>query len=192
MANWNSICLTNISQVPSQRAFYFKNFHIGQEMNFRIRTCQRGSTGSMVIEAAVGYGLIMIIALLMLRASASVSTAQQWTVTQSMTDVYLTRESALGNRVPFADLTGGDSQWPTYPNVSESTVTIGKLPGAQPVTALLRRTKRPDENNLPETGGQGTETSNPGAMEGWKLQSFLVYRVGSREYVKSRTVFRVR
>ena len=73
-----------------------------------------------------------------------------------------------------------------------TTVEVGKLPGGFPVTATLHRTKHPDANNLIDAGGSGTAATNPAGMEAWKLQSYLIYDIGDRNYVKSRTMLRVR
>ena len=148
--------------------------------------------GSLVIEAAIGYGVMMMIALLMFKAARSVTATQQWTVVQSLTDAFMTRESALGNRTPFDSIAGSGSSWPVYPNTTTSTVEVGRLPGGMPVTATLHRTRHPDPNNLIEAGGTGNSNTNPAGMEAWKLQSYLIYQVGDRNYVKSRTMLRVR
>ena len=71
-------------------------------------------------------------------------------------------------------------------------MTLGKLPGGQEVTGTLYRTRIPDANNLTTAGGTGTATTNPSGTEAWKVQSILSYTVGDRQYVKSRTVMRIR
>ena len=146
----------------------------------------------MVLEAAVGYGVLLIVALLLLKGSRTVAAAQQWTVRQAMTDAYLTKESALGTRWPFDDFKLNGSPWPTYPSIDEETVTVGRMPGGLPVTATVRRTKFPADDNLASAGGAGSELTNPAQTEAWKLQSLLLFKVGDRDYIKSRTVLRVR
>jgi hypothetical protein len=153
------------------------------------RSQQRGSA---LIEISVSYAALTIVSLLILKASVNSISTQNWTVKQSLTDAYITRESALASRVPFADLTSGSSLWPLFPNKATSVVTIGKLPGAATVTATLHRTRIPDGNNRTVAGGSGTEETNPSDSEAWKLQSILVYNVGEKEYVKSRTMLRIR
>lgn len=148
--------------------------------------------GSALIEISLSYATLVIIALLTLKASVNATSSQAWTVRQSMSDAYIMRESALASRIPFSEVTGTTSPWALSPSVTTSTVTIGKLPGGEPVTATLHRTRLPDSNNLPAAGGIGTLTTNPAESEAWKLQSLLVYTVGDREYVKSRTVLRIR
>ncbi|MCB1063473.1 MAG: hypothetical protein KDN20_11205 [Verrucomicrobiae bacterium] len=152
----------------------------------------RRNRGSFIVEAAIGYGVMMLVALLMLKASRTVTATQQWTVMQGLTDAFLTQETAIGNRIPFDDMTAAASLWPVYPTMATSTVIIGRLPGGTPVTATLQRTRHADDNNLSENGGNGTAVSNPAGMEAWQLQSFLVYRIGTRDYVKSRTMLRIR
>lgn len=140
----------------------------------------------------MSYATLVIVALLSLRASVNVTSGQAWTVKQAMSDAYITRETALASRIPFDTLTSTSSPWAAHPSVSTSTVTLGKLPGGQSVTATIHRTRIPDANNLPQAGGSGTEVSNPTGTEAWKLQSLLSYTVGEKQYVKSRTVLRVR
>src|SRR5690606_26518557 len=113
---------------------------------------------------------LVIVALLSLRASVNVTAGQAWTIKQAMSDAYITRETALASRIPFDTLAGPSSPWAAHPSVSTSTVTFGKLPGGQAVTATIHRTRVPDANNLPSAGGSGTATSNPTGTEAWKVQ----------------------
>ena len=79
------------------------------------------------------------------------------------------------------------------PASSESTLTLGTLPGGGILTGTVVRTRSPDDNNvdsLPETSG--TLESNPANMEVWKLHSHLLYTINGKQYVKSRTVVRTR
>ena len=156
---------------------------------FRHSASQRGS---MIIEGAIAYGVLVILALLALKSSITVTSAQQWTLVQGITDAFMTQETALGNRWPFDDIKATGSPWPQYPTITTTSVMIGKMPGGNPIMATLKRTRQPDPNNLATAGGSGDEFTNPGGMEAWKLQSFLVYEVGDREYVKSRTTLRIR
>lgn len=148
--------------------------------------------GSALIEISMSYATLVIIALLTLKASINATAGQAWTVKQAMSDAYITRESALASRVPFEVLTSESSLWPAHPSVSTATVAIGKLPGGQTVEATIHRTRLPDTNNLPSAGGSGTANTNPTGTEAWKLQSILSYNVGDKQYVKSRTVLRIR
>ena len=120
----------------------------------------------------------------------NVTAPRQWTLQQTITDAYLTYEKAYAQRLPFADLLGGSSPWPAYPVKSESQVELGKLPGGTPIEAKVIRTRLPDSNNFPVDGGNGTVASNPAGMKVWRFQSLLVYELGGRQYVKSRTVVR--
>lgn len=148
--------------------------------------------GSALVEISMSYAALVIVALLTLKASINATAGQAWTVKQAMSDTYIARESALASRIPFEDLTGTSSLWPAHPAVATSTVEIGKLPGGQAVNATIHRTRFPDANNLPASGGSGTAASNPTGTEAWKLQSILAYEAGGRQYVKSRTVLRIR
>ena len=153
---------------------------------------RRSIRGSMILEVSIGFGVLLSVAFLMLKAAGSVSSGQRWTVMQAMTDAFMTKETAVGNRWPFDEFKANGSPWPTFPTLSQETVVIGKLPGGIPITANLRRTKYPAPNNLADSGGGGSSNSNPASTEGWKLQSLLTYKVGSRNYVKSRTTLRVK
>ena len=161
-------------------------------MHARFHSHRAGSRGSAIVEASMGLGLLMVLALLMLKSSLTMTSAQQWTIISSMTDAYMTRETAIAKRAPLEFLTSQSSPWPIYPAVSISNVEIGKLPGGQSYTTEIRRTREPGENNLAEAGGSGTESTNPASMEAWKFQSYLVYSIGGRSYVKNRTTLRVR
>jgi len=153
---------------------------------------RRQTGGSVAVEATLTMAFLVILALLLLKGSLVATHGQSWTVYQGMTDAYLTREMALAKRYPYDDLFGNLSPWPAHPTLSSETVTLGKMPGGRPVTALLRRTRRPLPNNLAGAGGTGDPVSNPALVEGWQLQSFLIYQIGGRDYVKSRTALRLR
>jgi hypothetical protein len=161
-------------------------------MKFPAKRKSNRQRGSALIEVAVAYGTLVTVAILTLKASVNTASSQAWTVKQSMSDAYLTRETALASRVPFDDATSDSSLWALYPNVTTSTVVIGKLPGGRAVTGELHRTRIPDSNNLTAVGGVGTTSTNPGGTEAWKLQSLLVYEIGQKEYVKTRTSLRIR
>lgn len=148
--------------------------------------------GSALIEISLSYATLVFVAMVTLHASLNATSNQAWTVKQTMSDAFITRETALATRVPFDDMTGPSSLWAVSPGVTTSTVTIGKLPGGQAVTGTLHRTRIPDGNNLPTAGGTGTSITNPSGTEAWKLQSILVYNVTDKQYMKSRTVLRIR
>ncbi|HRQ87200.1 MAG TPA: hypothetical protein PLA50_00255 [Bacteroidia bacterium] len=140
----------------------------------------------------MSYAVLVIVALLSLRSSVNTTSGQAWTVKQTMSDAYIARESALASRLPFDTVVGAESPWARHPSVATSTVTIGRLPGGQAVTATLHRTRIPDANNLASAAGSGTSATNPSGTEAWQLQTVLAYDVGGRQYVKSRTVLRIR
>ena len=153
------------------------------------RSRQRGSA---LIEISLSYATLVIVAMLSLKASVNATSGQTWTIKQTMSDAFITRETALASRMPFDTIVGSDSPWSTSPSVTTSTVTLGKLPGGQLVTGTLHRTRTPDPNNLPAAGGTGNANTNPSGSEAWRIQSILAYSVGDRQYVKSRTVLRIR
>lgn len=149
---------------------------------FQARSSRR--TGSLLVEVSVAMGLATMLALVLMRASMISISSNQWTIMQTLTDAYLTRETALANRTAFADVIASGSAWPNQaldiPPVSEQTVTLGKLPGGKAVTGVLKRCR------VAETP-QGS--AMPLAI--WRLHSVLVYQVGDEVYSKSRSVLRV-
>lgn len=150
---------------------------------------------SLLIEVAAGFGAMLVVSLLLLKSAITVTSVQRWTVVQGLSDAYMSREVALGKRLPFE---GGDgflaagTLFPAYPAVSTSGVSIGSLPGGKTITGSLRRTRIPSSNNLPANGGAGTAASNPTGSQAYQLQSYLTYNISGRNYIKSRTVLRAR
>ena len=145
----------------------------------------RPAPGSLLIEVSVAMGLAALVALLVMRSSLLAVSGNQWTVMQTLTDAYLTRETALAHRVPLADLTGPESSWPDMatdsPPTFTQTVTLGKLAGGQSVQASLTRFRM----NASEE--QGAETN----LAVWRLHSVLSYQISDRQYVKSRSTLRM-
>jgi hypothetical protein len=144
----------------------------------------------LLVEAALSMTLLSVLGLTLLKLSLNVTAPRQWTLQQSITDAYLTYEKAMAQRMPFEDLTGTQSQWPAQPSVATSRVTLGTLPGGEPIMGTVSRTRFPDANNLSAKGGTGTATTNPSGMEVWRFQSIIRYELGGRTYLKSRTVIR--
>jgi hypothetical protein len=124
------------------------------------------SSGSLLIEVSAAMALTAALALIIMRASLLAVSGNQWTIMQTLTDAYLSREIALSNRVPVAELIGPQSAWPEFTSepVPAQIVTLGRL-----------------------AGGQIVETQ----IKAWRLHSVLSYNIGSREYVKSRSTLRL-
>lgn len=137
------------------------------------------------MEVSLGMGLASALALILMKASLLALSNNQWTIMQTLTDAYLTRETALSHRVPVADLTGPDSPWPDQvaddPPRSVQTVSLGKTAGGHPVSATLTRFR------VNETPADDTDTG----IAVWRLHSVLTYMVGDDEYVKSRATLRI-
>ncbi|MEK7950141.1 hypothetical protein [Luteolibacter soli] len=146
--------------------------------------------GSLLVEAAISMTLLTTLGLTLLKLSLNVTAPRQWTLQQSITDAYLTYEQAAAQRLNFADLTSAQSLWPAQPSIATTSVVLGKLPGGTPITGTVTRTRYPDSNNLPASGGSGTTTTNPAGMEVWRFQSVIKYTFGGRTYLKTRTVVR--
>lgn len=145
------------------------------------RQCLR-SHGSLLIEVSVALFLTSALALIMMRASLLAISGNQWTIMQTLTDAYLSRESALSIRLPFADLTGTLSAWPDIAAdpVPEQTVTLGRVAGGQAVQGTLQRFRTAEVASAAES-----------PLTVWRLHSVLSYRVGSQEYLKSRSTLRL-
>lgn len=146
--------------------------------------------GALLIETAIAMTLLGVIGLGLMKLSLNVTAPRQWTLQQTVTDAYLTYEKAAAQRLPFAEITGSQSLWPVHPQISTTTVELGKLPGGMPIQGSVSRTRFADPNNLPHKGGTGTAVTNPSSMEVWRFQSIIRYEVGGRVYLKSRTVVR--
>lgn len=141
--------------------------------------------GSMLLEATLAMGFAAALALVMMKASLIGLTSNQWSVMQTLTDAYLTKETALANRIPLADLTAESSQWPdptvNTPQRNEMTVSLGKLAGGTAVTGTLTRF-RTDETQQDDAAT---------ASSVYRLYSILTYRIGDKDYFKSRSTLRV-
>ncbi|MDB6072509.1 MAG: hypothetical protein JWO89_149 [Verrucomicrobiaceae bacterium] len=133
----------------------------------------------------MAMGLAAVLALLVMKASLLALSNNQWTVFQTLTDAYLTRETALSNRLPLADLTGASSQWPDSamdsPPRLEQNISLGKLAGGKAVDAVLTRFRVNETPNMdPDTG-----------LAVWRLHSVLSYTVGGHRYFKTRSTLRM-
>ena len=148
--------------------------------------------GNLLIEVTLGFGALLFIAVLLLKAAVVVTTVQKWTVVQGLSDARMSIEVARAKRIPFNDFLQAGSDYPPFPTVDTTTVEVGRLPGGRVLSATLHRTRLAMGNNLPTAGGAGTAITNPTGMEAWQLQSYLTYTISRREYVKSRTVLRAR
>lgn len=138
--------------------------------------------GSLLIEVSVTLALTSALALLIMRASLLAISGNQWTIMQTLTDAYLSRESALSNRLPYADLTSVQSAWPDLETdpAAEQTVTLGSVAGGQVVQGTLKRFR---------TSEVASNLEAP--LTVWRVYSILSYRIGSQEYVKSRSTLRL-
>lgn len=153
--------------------------------------------GFVMVEAMIGLSILTVLGMVLLKLALSILHPRQWVVQQTISDAYMTYERAYAERIPFENLVASDSPWPAYPQKSTTTVEIGRLPAVQPdypdgvpIYGTVIRTRVADGGNYPTDGGTGTEVTNPAAMKIWKAQSVVTYKVGNRDYVKSRTVLR--
>lgn len=144
----------------------------------------------VLLEATIALSIITVIGLVLLKLSINILHPRQGMLRQTLSDAYMTYERAFAERVPLEDLKDSSSEWPQFPTTSTTQVELGRLPGGEPVYGTVVRTRIPDENNYPINGGTGTTETNPAALEVWRVQSVLTYKVGERTYAKSRTVIR--
>jgi hypothetical protein len=128
-------------------------------------------------------GLVAVVALIVMKASLLAISNNQWTIMQTLTDAYLTREIALSNRVPVAEITGANSLWPDAEGATppEQTVTLGRLAGGQAVSGTLRRFR------VDETPEDEVDTT----LSVWRLHSVLTYKIAGKDYMKTRTTLRM-
>lgn len=143
----------------------------------------------VLLEATIALSIITVIGLVLLKLSINILNPRQWILQQTLSDAYMTYERAFAERIPFEDLKNSSSEWPQFPTTSTTQVELGRLPGGTPVFGTVTRTRIADENNDPGDGS-GPPPTNPAALEVWRVQSVLTYKVGERTYAKSRTVIR--
>lgn len=146
--------------------------------------------GMILVEAMMSLAILTVIGLTLLKLSLNILYPRQWVLNQTVTEAYLSYERAYAERIPFDTLVSSNSPWPAYPMTTTTTAEIGRLPGGKPIIGTVVRTRIPDAANYPIDGGSGTLANNPAAMKVWKVQSVLTYKVGDRDYAKSRTVLR--
>ncbi len=146
--------------------------------------------GSVLIETVVALTILAIVSLTLFKGTLNTLAPRQWSLTQNISDAYLTYEKAYAERLPFEQLTAAGSPWPVYPTKTEENVVLGTLPGGRDLSGKVIRTRKADPNNLPAHGGSGTETTNPSEMQTWTLQSLLVFKLHDREYVKVKSIVR--
>ena len=155
----------------------------------RLRAGQRAFS---LVEITLAVALLTAVSVMLLKASIQISAMQSSAAMQSLTDAYLSRETALASRLPFEDLVSAESPWPLYPESSVTEVMIGRYPGGREIRVSLIRSRDPDLNNLDTSGGAGTLLTNPARSEAWKARSIISYQVAGRDYHKARTILRIR
>lgn len=141
-------------------------------------------SGFVLMEVTVALSLVVFLSLLVMKGSLLAVSGNQWTVMQSLSDAYLTKETALSNRVPMDALIASPSLWPDMscdsPPYAVQTVNIGVLPSGKTVQAQLTRFRT---NETPATS---TDVS----LVVWRLYSVLTYSAGDHPYVKTRISLR--
>lgn len=150
----------------------------------------RSGRGFVLIEATLSMAILTVLGLVLLKLSLNVLHPRQWALQQTVTDAYMTYERAYAQRIPFETITAGNSPFPLYPQNTQSTVELGRLPGNRVITGRIYRSRTADPGNLANAGGIGTPMTNPAGMTVWRLQSVVSYEIGGRQYFKTRTVVR--
>ncbi|WP_009958475.1 hypothetical protein [Verrucomicrobium spinosum] len=129
-------------------------------------------------------GAAAILALLLMKSSLLSISGNQWASVQSLTDAALTKEAALAQRVPFAEVASNTSLWPDaaagIPSSGQSVV-IGRMTGGNPLSGTITRFR------VSATPSDDAEAG----LTLWRLYSVLRYKVGRNEYVKSSSTLRV-
>ncbi len=138
----------------------------------------------MALSLLTAFGLVL------LKLSLNILVPRQWVVQQTITDAYLTGERAFAERVPFDSFVGTGSPFPVFPATTKTAVEIGRLPGGIPIIGQRIRSRSADPLNYEADGGSGTLATNPAGTVTWRAQSVIVYKIGGRNYAKSRTVLR--
>lgn len=126
-------------------------------------------------------GFAAVVALVVLRASLLALSSNQWTTMQTLTDAYLSRETALSNRVPMADITASPSDWPLQEDAAPRTISLGKVAGGNTINGTLTRFR---VNQAPVTNAVT-------GLAVWRLHSVLSYKVDGKKYVKSCSTLRM-
>lgn len=136
----------------------------------------------MLLEASLALGAATLLSLLMMKASLLAIGGNDWTTMQTLTDALLTREAALANRVPFAEIASGTSFWPEAVSSLSAApdIELGKMMGGKAINAKLIR-YRVNEAVV------GEPEVN---LAIWRLHSVLQYTVGANTYVKSTSTLR--
>jgi hypothetical protein len=136
------------------------------------------------MEVTVALGVTVFLALLVMKGSLLALSGNQWTVMQTLSDAYMTRETALSNRIPMSDLTASPSLWPDQssdnPPTTVQIVTLGILPSGRAVQAQLTRFR------TNETPVSNTDVS----LVVLRLYSVLSFKAGDQSYVKTRSTLR--
>jgi hypothetical protein len=136
------------------------------------------------MEVTVALGVAVFLSLLVMRGSLLALSGNQWTVMQTLSEAFMTRETALSNRIPMSDLIASPSRWPDQiadnPPYSVQSVTLGVLPGGKAVQARLTRFR------TNETPANNTDVT----LIVWRLYSVLTFNAGDQAYVKTRTTLR--
>ena len=149
------------------------------------RKAPRLRKGSVILEASIGLAFASVLTLLLLKGSMVSLSSNQWTILQTLTDAYLTKETALANRVPLEDVLVAGSQWPNpttdLPPHNVMTVTLGKMAGGIVVQGQLTR------YHTNETQSDDASTSS----NVYRLYSVLSYRVNGKDYYKTRSTVRM-
>ncbi|MEY4484649.1 MAG: hypothetical protein RL693_2101 [Verrucomicrobiota bacterium] len=164
-------------------------------MKMKPHAWQRKLQGSILLEVSMGFALLIIVSLLLMKLSMVALANRSWVVQQTFSDAYCTKETALAKRIPFNTLTKSNSEiclWPTgVENAVTKDVVMGKLgngAGNTSVTGTVKRFKEPINVALPA----GADVDNPASVESYLVQSVLSYKIHGQTYYKTRSTIRTK
>jgi len=144
----------------------------------RLIACARGN---LLVESTVAVVILSAVGVYLMKGATNAIVAQNWATVQNLSDASMTYEIAYAQRASFETILAENSPWPLFPSKSEQAVVLGAVPGGKEISATLYRTRI--------RVSEASSNSDSGA-ESWKLQSFLSYQIGGRDYLKTRTTIR--
>lgn len=139
--------------------------------------------GIALLEVSMAMGLAVFLALVVMRATMLALSNNQWTIMQTLTDAYLTGETALMVRLPLADVVADEPFfWPELPAFDiDTNVLIGIMAEGREVRGTLTRFR--EDETPPDSADTGLTV--------WRLHSVIAYQVGGQQYIKSRSTVRI-
>ena len=150
---------------------------------------KKRNRGFLLIELTAAAVVLLIVANFALLSAQSLILTHNWTIIQTMTDAFMTSESARGRRILWSNI---PTNYPMGANNSVSTqINVGTTPNGLVVTGTLFRYSQitsiglTGANTLPNPTVNPTTNANVGGITAMTLYSVLNYQIGGRNYVKT-------